>query len=114
MSKDSTNLVFRICSLQVYIKEGILGYIISIPLGNRNKFGIYKFIPMPVALDQEKFLFVEMEVYLWIDQDRQYYFMTYQEWLDKCKVLEQKSNVCKQSQPLLSMHLHENCAVKLM
>jgi hypothetical protein len=30
--KDSTHLMYRICNLQVYINDGILGYVINIPL----------------------------------------------------------------------------------
>jgi hypothetical protein len=40
MSKESTNLLLRVCSLQVYINEEILGYII-ISLAGRGSFEIY-------------------------------------------------------------------------
>ena len=52
--------------------------------------------------------------FMWIDQARLYYFMTDEEWKDSCKVLNNMQYVCKQNQPLLSSHLHENCMVKLL
>jgi hypothetical protein len=39
LSKDSAHLLLRLCELQVYIKNGILGYIIRLPLVNRGPFG---------------------------------------------------------------------------
>jgi len=34
--------------------------------------------------------------------------------MDSCKILNAMLYVCKQNQPLLSSHLHENCTVKLL
>jgi len=68
LSKDSTHLVVRVCSLQVYINEEILGYIISIPLVGRSSFGIYKLIPKPVALDHIEYLYDETEKNILIDR----------------------------------------------
>jgi len=56
LSKDSVHLLIRFCELQVYIKDGILGYIILLPLVNRGNFNIYRLIPIPVPLDRTKFM----------------------------------------------------------
>jgi hypothetical protein len=40
LSKDSTNLILRICVVHIYIRNGILGYVISIPLVNRGTFAV--------------------------------------------------------------------------
>jgi hypothetical protein len=34
LSKDSAYQLIRLCELQVYIKQGILGYVVLIPLVN--------------------------------------------------------------------------------
>jgi hypothetical protein len=39
-SKDSTNLLFRLCELQIYIKNGILGYVILLLLVSKGTFDI--------------------------------------------------------------------------
>ena len=115
MSKDSAHLLFRLYELQVYIKNGILGYVILLPLVNRGNFNIYRLIPIPVPLDRTKFLYVDTgKSFLWIDQARQYYFMTDEGWKDSCKILNTLQYVCNQNQPLLSSHLHESCMVKLL
>jgi hypothetical protein len=102
------------CDLQVYIKNGILGYVIMLPLVNRGNFNVYQLIPIPVPLDRTKFLYIDTgKSCLWIDQARQYYFMTDNEWIESCKMLN-TMYVCKQNQPLLSSHLHENCMVKML
>ena len=115
LSKDSAHLVLRLCELQVYIKNGILGYVISLPLVNQGNFNIYRLIPIPVPLDRSKFLYIDTgKSFLWVDQARQYYFLTDKEWMNSCKILTSMKYVCKQDQPLLSSHLHENCMVKLL
>ena len=115
MSKDSTHLLLRLCELQAYIRNGVLGYVILLPLVNRGTFDIYKLIPIPISLDRNQFLYIETgKPFLWIDQARQYYFLTNEEWMNSCKVLNTRSYVCKQNQPLLSSHLHENCIVRLL
>jgi len=115
LSKDSAHFILRHCDLLVYIKNGILGYVILLPLVNRGNFNIYRLIPIPVPLDRSKFLYIDVrKSFLWIDQARQYYFMTDKEWMDSCKILNSMKYVCKQNQPLLSSHLHENCMVKLL
>ena len=40
LSKDSAHFVLRLCDLQLYIKNGILGYVILLPLVNRGNFNI--------------------------------------------------------------------------
>jgi hypothetical protein len=115
LSKNSAHLLCRVCDLQVYIKDGILGYVILLPLINRGNFNIYRLIPIPVPLDQTKFLYIDTgKSFLWVDQARQYYFMTDKEWMDSWKILNAMQYVCKQDQPFLSSHLHENCVVELL
>ena len=88
---------------------------ILLPLVNRGNFNVYSLIPTPVSLDRTKFLYVETgKSFWWIDQAHQYYCMTDEGWKDSCKVLNTMQYVCKQNQPLLSSHLHENCMVKLL
>jgi hypothetical protein len=68
VSKDSTHLLLRLCELQVYIKNGILGYAIFLPLVNRGTFNIYRLIPIPMPLDHTKYLYIDTgKSFLWID-----------------------------------------------
>jgi len=56
---QTAHLILRLCDLQVYIKNGILGYVIQLPLVNRGNFNIYRLIPIPVPLDRTKFLYID-------------------------------------------------------
>jgi hypothetical protein len=115
LSKDSAYQLTRLCELKVYIKNGILGYVILLPLVNQGNFNIYRLIPIPVPLDKTKFLYIDTgKSFLWIDQARQYYFLSEKEVLEECKIIHPMLYVCKQNQPLLSSHLHENCLVKML
>ena len=117
LSKDSTHLLLILCELQVYIKNGILGYVILLTLVNRSNFniGLYRLIPIPVPLDRTKFVYVDTgKSFLLIEQAGQYYFMTDKEWMNSYKILNAMKYVCKQNQPLPSSHIHENFMVKLL
>jgi hypothetical protein len=114
LSKDSSNLLYKVCDVHVYIDEGILGYVITLPLIGRGVFKVYKMIPVPIALGNQKFAYVETsESDLCVDQTRQCYFEIDEE-LNKCKVIDSQARICKQKRPLLSSHLHETCVVKLL
>jgi hypothetical protein len=41
LCKDSAHFLLRLCALEVYIKNGILGYVILLPLVNRGNFHTY-------------------------------------------------------------------------
>jgi hypothetical protein len=41
LSKDSAHFILRLCDLQVYLKNGILCYVILLPLVSRDNFNIY-------------------------------------------------------------------------
>jgi hypothetical protein len=115
LSKSSTHLLLRLCELQVYVKDAMLGYVILLPLVNGGTFDVYRLIPIPISVDRDRFLYLETgKAFLWIDKARQYYFLTDREWVNSCSMLTPKSYVCRQDQPLLSSHLNENCMVQLL
>ena len=62
MSKDSAHLLFRLYELQVYIENGIFGYVILLPLVNLGNFNIYRLIPILVPLDRTKLGYVDKDV----------------------------------------------------
>ncbi|PNF24653.1 hypothetical protein B7P43_G18128, partial [Cryptotermes secundus] len=115
LSKDSISMIYKLSDVHVYINKGLLGYVITLPLLNKNVFKALKLIPLPIAKDKFKFVYIETEnSILYVDETRQYYFTTSREELDKCKLMKARSFVCKQNQPLLNSHLRESCVVKLL
>jgi hypothetical protein len=88
LSKDSAYLVLKVCNFHVYVSNGVLVYVIHVPLVNRGQFDIYKLISIPMPLDQVRFLYLgTSNSFSWIDNAREYYFMTDRYWLDTCKEL---------------------------
>ena len=115
LSKDSINLLLKICDIHVYLSDGILGYVVELPLVNRGNFKILKMTPIPVALDLNKFLYIDTaESMLCLDQARQYYLMLTEDELRQCKTKDSNSYVCKQKHPLMSSHVHESCYIRLL
>jgi hypothetical protein len=115
LSKDSINLSYKVCGIHVYINEEMLGYVITLPLIGRGFFQMYKMIPMPILLGNNKFAYLETgEANLCVDQTRQHYFEISNEELKDCKATDSLSRICGQDRPLLSSHLQETCVVKLL
>jgi hypothetical protein len=115
LSKDSINLLHRICDLHVYLKDGILGYVVELALVNRGNFRILKMIPIPVTLKSNTFTYIETgESILCLDQARQFYLMLNEDELRQCKKKDSNFYVCKQNQPMIFSHTQESCAVKLL
>jgi hypothetical protein len=115
LSKNSINLIYRVCEVHVYIEKNMLGYVITLPLINRGTFKAYRMVPIPVALRNGKFTYVNIdETNLCIDQTRQYYFGMSNAEINNCKGIDGQTRLCKQQHPLLSSHLQETCAVNLL
>lgn len=115
LSKDSVGEINKFYDVHVYINRGILGYVVIMPLVNKNTFKALKLIPLPIAKENHKFVYIETEGrVLYVDETRQYYFTTSREELSKCKSVKADSYICKQTQPLLNSHLRESCIVKLL
>jgi hypothetical protein len=86
LSKNSLNLIYKICDIHVYIDEGVLGYVIFLPLINRGTFQIYRMVPIPIPLGNNKFMYIKTdESVLCLDQTRQYYFEINNNELNNCK-----------------------------
>jgi hypothetical protein len=89
LSKDSASVINRICDVHVYISQGILGYVVTMPLVNRGIFKALRLIPLPILTDKNKFVYIETEnQILYVDETRQYYFTAIREKLSKCKSAE--------------------------
>jgi hypothetical protein len=117
LSKDSASLITIICDIHIYVKNGILGYVINLPSVSRGTFNTFRVIPLPVAIEKNKFIYIERKnKLLHVDQTRQYYgyFSTDREELRRCKTVEFSKYICKQTQLLLNSHMQESCAIKLL
>jgi hypothetical protein len=115
LSKDSMSEVNKLCDVHVYLNKGILGYVITLPLVTKNVFKALRLIPLPIAKDNQRFVYIETEsAILHVDETRQYYFTTDREELNKCKSAKRVSYICKQTRPLLNSHLRESCVIKLL
>ena len=88
---------------------------ITLQLVNRRTFKIFRMTPIPVALGLKRFLYIDTaESILCLDQARQYYFMLTEQEFGLCKTMDFSSYKCKKKHPLMSSHLRESCAVKLI
>ena len=115
LGKDYVHALYQICDVRVYIFKERLGYVISVPLVHKRTFSVLKMIPIPVPVNQNNFLYIDVgESILCMDRARQYYFTMRESELARCKVLEAGHYVCMQQRTLLSTTTGDSCAVLML
>ena len=81
--------MYQLSNVRVYTYREWLGYVISVPLVHKRTFTMLRMIPIPVPVDQEHFLYIDMrESLLCLDQTKQYYFTMTDDELSRCKWAE--------------------------
>ena len=114
LGKDCLYLMYRFSDVRVYVYlQNRLGYEISVPLVHKRTFTMLRMIPIPVPVDQEHFLYIDVRgSVLCLDQTKQYYFAMTDVELSKCKLAEPGRYVCTHQLTLLSTVT--TCAVTLL
>jgi hypothetical protein len=115
LGKDYIHALYQLCNVRVYIYKERLGYVISVPLMHKRTFNVLKMIPIPVLMNQNSFLYIDVgESILCMDRARQYYFTMRESELAQCKVLDAGQYVCTRQRTLLSAVTEESCAVLML
>ena len=77
LSADSASLVCKVCDVQVYIQNGRLSCVISVPLIDKEEFKAYYLIPIPIPANKGKLVYIRTEKsILCVDRTRQYYYFS--------------------------------------
>jgi hypothetical protein len=114
LGKDYLHLIYQFSDVRVYTYKKRLGYI-SVPLVHKRTFTMLRMIPIPVPIDQEHFLYIDIrDSVLCLDQSKQYYFTMTDGELSKCKLAEPSRYVCKHSRTMFSTVTTDSCAVTLL
>ncbi|PNF43974.1 hypothetical protein B7P43_G00917 [Cryptotermes secundus] len=111
------HVLMNIIDIDVFLNNNLLGYVLKIPLVNSAVFHLYKLIPFPTKVNNSEniFVFIESEKdFLMIDTLKQVYVKLNELELDECKVISPDWRVCKQTFPVKSTHVHQECEVRLL
>lgn len=115
LSPDSTNLMYKVRDVSVYVQIGRLSYVVSVPLTDKGELKAYYLIPIPIPVNKDKLVYIQAEKsILCVDTTRQYYYFSSMLELQACKEITKQNYVCKQDKPLLSSLTQEECAVRLL
>ena len=115
LSKDASSIIYKVCEMQVYIRNNRLSYVVSVPLVDKGEFKAYHLVPVPIPVNKEKLIYIgTARSILCVDRTRQYYYFSSDLELQKCKEPTKHRYVCKQDKPLLSSLAQEECAVRLL
>ena len=89
LGKDYIRVIYKLGDIRVYIYRERLGYVISVLLAHKWTFSVLSLIPIPVRVNKESFLYIDVgESVLCLDRARQYYFTVKENELTQCRVLE--------------------------
>jgi hypothetical protein len=58
LSRDSTSFVYKVGDMHVYIQNGRLSYIVSIPLIDKGESKVYYLIHVPILVNQDKLVYI--------------------------------------------------------
>jgi hypothetical protein len=111
------HVLMNIVDIDVFLNDDVLGYVLKTPLVNSAVYNLYKLIPFPTKVNSSEntFVFIEGEKdYFMIDTLKQVYAKLSELDLDKCKVISPDWRICKQTFPMKSTHLHQECEVRLL
>jgi len=75
LGKDYLHSVYQLSDVHVCTYKERLGYVITVPLVRKKTFTVLRMIPIPVPVNREHFLYIDVrESVLCLDRARQYYF----------------------------------------
>ena len=107
--------MYQLSDVHVYTCKERLGYVISVPLVHKRTFTVLRMIPIPVPVNREHFLYIDVrDSVLCLDRTRQYYFTMTEDELPKCKLAEPGHYLCTHQRTLLSTLTTESCAVTML
>jgi hypothetical protein len=111
------HVLLKIIVIAVNINDNVLGYVLKIPLVNSDVYNLYKLIPFPTKVNNSEnaFVYIESEKeFLMIETLKQVYVKLNELELDECKVMSPDWRVCKQTFPLKSTYLYQECEARLL
>ena len=107
--------MYQLSNVRVYTYRERLGYMILVPLVHKRTFTMLRMIPIPVLVDQEHFLYIDVrESVLCLAQTKQYHVPMTDDELSRCKWAEPGRYMCTHQRTLLSTVTKESCAVTLL
>jgi hypothetical protein len=111
------HLLLRIASIDVFLKDHFLVYVICLPLTNNMIYNLYHILPLPIKIrgTDSKFIFIQREHdYLLMDTAKRYLTGLGADGINLCKIVSKTHKVCKQTQPVQLTHLDEECEAQMM
>lgn len=114
-TKDKITQLYSILEAKASVTKDHLIIKINIPLVNREFFKLYHIIPVPFIKDNKLQSIVPSTKYLALNLKQDHFYVLTDKLKDQCKVLENNSLICKQTQPLHSIQPNKShCEITIM
>lgn len=111
------HLLLRIASIDVFLRDHFLVYVIRLPLTNDVIYDLYHILPLPIKIrgTDSKFIFIQPKHdYLLMDTAKRYFTGLGADEMNLCKDVSKTHKVCKQTQPVQLTHLDEECEAQML
>jgi len=111
------HLFLRIVSIDVFLNDHFLVYVIRLPLTNNVIYNLYHVLPLPIKIRRtdSKFIFIQPEHdYLFMHTAKRYFTGFGAEGINACKIVNNAHKVSKQTQPVKLTHLDEEYEAQMV
>jgi hypothetical protein len=103
LSEVYTYQLINIVTVEVYIVDDKMVYVLKVPLTSHSVYDVYRILPFPIKVTDTKnkytFIQPEKEIIL-MDQTKQFYVRLTQNELSHCRKISEDRLVCKQRFPI--------------
>jgi len=115
LCKDYLHSMYQLSDVRLYTYKERLGHVITVPLVRKKTFTGLRMIPIPVPVNREHFLYIDVrDSVLCLDRARQYYFTMTEDELPKCQLAEPGHYVCTHQHTLSSTLTTDSCAMTML
>ena len=109
LSTDSISDLFKIATVTVISVDDTLIFSIEIPITNGMRFMVYEVIPLPIHINQDQVVIIEVKTsYIAVDKTQKNFISFGELELGRCKVVEE-SYVCPNEHPINFDNVLLNC-----
>lgn len=114
VSRENAHKYLELLTIKCFFTDNRIGYVLSIPLVNRNQFNLYKLIPLPVldnSTSYYKFILPSFN-YLAISENHNLYLGLNE--LTNCQNLDESTFICVTSEPFYYTNSRPICETELL
>lgn len=113
LNLENAYQLMQVASIEIFLKNNKLIYVISNPLIEGNQYLLYNIIPLPIPKTNNDYIFILPSIKLIaIDESKTNYFTLSS--LNECQLLNENKYLCYKNEPIYSTRIRPICETELL